>query len=115
MLDIYGYLTSWAIYLAAGTLCYVLFYRATRWIRPKLLANLLRAVIFALIYTPWTVATDQDLMAPAVMVILLDMITVGPDAFVRALVPLVLAMLLAVAVAIGVSLFGRGGRRTGQL
>lgn len=115
MLDIYGYLTSWAIYLAAGTLCYVLFYRATRWIRPRLLANLLRAVMIALIYTPWTVATDQDLMAPAVIVILLDMITVGPDAFVRALVPLVLAILLAIAVAIGISLFNRGRHRSGQL
>ncbi|MEX1197224.1 MAG: hypothetical protein WEB57_05110 [Pseudohongiellaceae bacterium] len=107
MLDIYGYLASWAIYLAAGTLCYVLFYRATRWIRPRLIANLLRAIMIALIYTPWTVATDQDLMAPAVIIVPLDMITVGPDAFVRALVPLVLAILLAVAVTIGISLFGR--------
>lgn len=112
MLDIYGYLTSWAIYLAAGTLCYVLFHRATRWIRPRLIANLLRAVMIALIYTPWTVATDQDLMAPAVIVILLDMITVGPDAFVRALVPLVLVILLTTAVAISISLFSRGGRRS---
>lgn len=115
MLGIYGYLTSWAIYLVAGTLCYVLFYRATRRIRPGLLANLLRAVMIALIYTPWTVSTDQDLMAPAVMVILLDMITVGPDAFVRALVPLMLATLLALAVAIAISLFSRGRRRSGQL
>jgi ABC-type transport system involved in cytochrome bd biosynthesis fused ATPase/permease subunit len=43
------------------------------------------------------------------------MITVGPDAFVRALVPLVLAILVAVAVAISISLFSRGGRRSGQL
>lgn len=114
MLGIYGYLTSWAIYLAAGTLCYVLFYRATRWIRPRLVANLLRGIMIALIYTPWTVATDQNLMAPAVIVIPLDMITQGPDAFVRAMVPLVLAVLLAILVATGISLFNRGRRRPGS-
>ena len=100
MLDIYGYLASWAIYLSAGTLCYVLFYKATAVIWPKWLANVLRAVMLALIYTPWYVSVDQDLMAPAVIVILLDMITVGPDAFVRGLVPLVLALLTAIMIAI---------------
>ncbi len=107
MLNIYGYLTSWAIYLAAGTLCYVLFYRATRGIRPKVLANSLRGIMIALIYTPWYVASDQDLMAPAVMVIMLDMITLGNAAFVRALVPLVLATVLALLVAWGAALFGQ--------
>ncbi|MGM0634081.1 MAG: hypothetical protein ACQETO_13035 [Pseudomonadota bacterium] len=108
MLGIYGYLTSWAIYLAAGTLCYVLFHRATRGIRPALMANLLRAIMIALIYTPWTVAPDQNLMAPAVMVIPLDMITMGADQFVRGMVPLLLAVILAVLGAIVVSVFNRG-------
>lgn len=107
MLDIYGYLVSWAVYLAAGTLCYVIFYRATRWIRPKVLANVLRGIMIALIYTPWYVAPDQDLMAPAVIVILLDMIIVGSEAFVRALVPLMLSVILAVIIAIAISLARR--------
>jgi len=100
MLDIYGYLTSWAVYLTAGTICYVLFYKATGVIGFKPLANTLRAIMIALIYTPWYVATDQDLVAPAVIVILLDMITVGGDAFVRALVPLMLAIVAAVTLAL---------------
>lgn len=100
MVDIYGYLTSWAIYLTAGTICYVLFYKATGIISFKPLANILRAVMIALIYTPWYVAPEQDLMAPAVIVILLDMITVGGNAFVRALVPLVLAIIAAILIAL---------------
>ena len=111
MLDIYGYLTSWAVYLAAGTLCYVLFYRGTRWIRPKVLANLLRGIMIALIYTPWTVATDQNLMAPAVIVILLDMITQGVDAFVRAFVPLMLSLLLAIVLSVVISVVTRNRSR----
>lgn len=100
MVDIYGYLTSWAVYLTAGTICYVLFYKATGIIGFKPLANTLRAIMIALIYTPWYVAPEQDLMAPAVIVILLDMITVGGSAFVRALVPLILATIAAVLIAL---------------
>lgn len=111
MLGIYGYLTSWAIYLAAGTLCFVLFYRATRSLRPNVLANVLRAIFAALIYTPWYVASDQDLMAPALMVVALDVITLQEEAaFVRALVPLTLAIIVAVLVALFTGLF-RGLRR----
>ncbi|ALO46133.1 hypothetical protein [Pseudohongiella spirulinae] len=96
MLNIYGYLTSWAIYLAAGTICYVLFYRATAVIRPKTLANVMRGIMIALIYTPWYISADNDLMAPVLMVITLDMITLGGDAFIRGFVPLLLALSLAI-------------------
>ena len=104
MVGIYGYLTSWAIYLAAGTVCYVLFYKATGIIGIKLIANILRGIMIALIYTPWYVAADKDLMAPAVMVIMLDLITVGGNAFVRALVPLTLALIAAVITPVLISI-----------
>jgi len=115
MLGIYGYITSWAVYLTAGTLCYILFYKATGAIGFKPLANVLRGIMLALIYTPWYVAADEDLMAPAVIVILLDMITIGGDAFIRGLVPLTLALIAAIVAALlaGVlrSFFIRSARR----
>jgi hypothetical protein len=107
MLDIYGYLTSWTIYLAAGTLCYILFYKATGRIRLKFIANSLRGMMIALIYTPWYVSETQDLMAPAVMVIPLDIITVGGDSFIRALVPLSLAVSAGIIAGLAWSLFRR--------
>lgn len=114
MLDIYGYITSWAVYLTAGTLCYVLFYKATGAIGFKPLANMLRGIMIALIYTPWYVAADEDLMAPAVIVILLDMITIGGDAFIRGLVPLTLALIAGIVIALMSgwlrSFFTRSGR-----
>ena len=115
MLDIYGYITSWAVYLGAGTLCYILFYKATGKIGFKPLANVLRGIMIALIYTPWYVAADEDLMAPAVIVILLDMINIGGDAFIRGLVPLTLALIAAIVIALMAgllrSLFARSARR----
>jgi hypothetical protein len=100
MLGIYGYLTSWAVYLIAGATCYLLFYRFTGMIRFKPLANTLRAIMLALIFTPWYIAPDQDLMAPAVLVIMLDVITLGGTAFVRALVPLIMAVVFALILAL---------------
>ncbi|MDT8428561.1 MAG: hypothetical protein RQ757_07315 [Pseudomonadales bacterium] len=100
MLGITGYLTAWGIYLAAGLVCYLLFYRLTSFISYKPLANSLRAILLALMFTPWYVAPDQDLMAPALMVMLLDLISHGGTAFVRALVPLVLALILALIIAL---------------
>lgn len=107
MVDIYGYLTAWAVYLIAGTFCYVLFYKATGVIAWKPLANSLRGIMIALIYTPWFVAADQGLMAPAVIVIMLDMITIGGDAVIRAMVPLMLAILTAIVVALTLGLIVR--------
>ncbi len=100
MLGIYGYLIGWLIYLIAGATCYLLFYRFTGMIRFKPLANTLRAIMLALIFTPWYVAADQDLMAPAVLVIILDVITLGGTAFVRAFVPLLMAMIFALILAL---------------
>ncbi len=100
MLDIQGYLAGWAIYLVAGGVCYLLFYRFTGMIRFKPVANSLRAIMLALIFTPWYVAPDHNLMAPAVLVILLDMITQGGTSFVRAFVPLLLAIILALILAL---------------
>ncbi|MCP5357236.1 MAG: hypothetical protein H7A06_03735 [Pseudomonadales bacterium] len=92
MLDLYDYIAGWAIYLTAGTLCYMIFYRFTGGIKSKPIANTLRAILIALMFTPWYVAPEADLMAPALMVMMLDIITVGTSAFVRAFVPLVLSI-----------------------
>ncbi|GFZ83759.1 hypothetical protein GCM10011403_29170 [Pseudohongiella nitratireducens] len=111
MLDIYGYLTSWGVYLVAGTLCYILFYKATGKIPYKWLANPLRGIMLAVTFTPWYVAADSDLMAPALMVIALDMITLGGDAFIRAAVPLVLAIGLGIVLSLIWTIFRARAKR----
>ncbi len=100
MLDLYDYMAGWTVYLVAGTVCYMIFYRFTGMLKSKPVANSLRAILIALMFTPWYVAPDADLMAPALMVMMLDMITLGGSHFVRALVPLTLAIAFAVAIAL---------------
>ncbi|MDO9318788.1 MAG: hypothetical protein Q7V56_11380 [Gammaproteobacteria bacterium] len=100
MLDIYDYLIGWTIYIAAGALCYIIFYRFTGILRFKPLANALRAVLIAVMFTPWYVSAEDDLLAPAIIVMALDLVTIGGTSFVRAMVPLTLAVLFAVVVAL---------------
>lgn len=111
MLDIYDYIAGWAIYIGAGALCFVIFYRFTGLIRIKTIANALRALMIALMFTPWYVSPDENLLAPALIVILLDMVTVGGTSFVRALVPLLMTMMLALFLSLAGSLFKKFNRR----
>jgi len=107
MLDIYDYVVGWAVYIACGTLCYMIFYRFTGMLSFKPLANTLRAILLALMFTPWYVSPGSDLLAPALIVVLLDMVTVGGTSFVRALVPLSMSVAAAVFFALFMRLFKR--------
>lgn len=99
MLDIYDYLIGWAVYIAAGALCFVIFYRLTGILRYKPLANTLRAMLIAVMFTPWYISPEEDLLAPAIIVMALDLVTIGGTSFVRAMVPLTLSILFAVTIA----------------
>ena len=100
MLDIYDYIVGWGIYIAAGTLCFIIFYRTTGAIRFKPIANGLRAIMLAFMFTPWYVTAEGDLLAPAIIVMMLDLVTIGGTAFVRAMVPLGLSIVGALVVAL---------------
>ncbi len=114
MLDIYDYIVGWAVYIAAGAVCYMIFYRFTGGIKFKPLANSLRAILLALMFTPWYVSPEADLLAPALMVMMLDMVTVGGNAFVRALVPLSIAIMFGVLVTLSGALIKRLLKRSAK-
>lgn len=111
MLDIYDYIVGWAVYIVAGALCYMIFYRFTGVIKIKAIANTLRAILLALMFTPWYVSPEADLLAPALMVMMLDMVTQGGTAFIRALVPLSISIVFAIFIALSGSLIKRLLRR----
>jgi hypothetical protein len=82
----------WFVYLAAGLAFYVVLYRFTRFKRALWWSYALRALFLALALTPWYANSDSGTLAPALMVMTLDLITVGSEAAVRALVPLALSL-----------------------
>lgn len=91
----HNFFLIWAVYLLASGVFYTIYWRLTAFRRRLWLSYSLRALMAALILTPWYVNTQDTVLAPALMVTTLDAITVGADAGVRALVPLLLALLAA--------------------
>ncbi len=89
----------WLVYGAAALLFYWVFWRLTDFRNARWLSYSLRGLMFALIVTPWYASTEGTTMAPALMVMTLDTITIGTDATSRAMVPLLLSMVLAEFVA----------------
>jgi hypothetical protein len=91
MANINSYWLMWAAYLTAGVAFVAVFWEMTRFRRARWLAYFLRALIIAVIFTPWYASSEGDVMAPALIVILLDAITVSSAEAARATVPLVLS------------------------
>ena len=99
------------IYGIAAAVFYAIFWQITRF--PKLVgvSYCLRAVVLALIITPWYVSDQGNLLAPAVIIVVMDAITIGGDAAVRAFVPLFLSMIIALVGVVIMLLVRRGGSR----
>ena len=110
MNDPAAYYGAWLVYLLAGAVYYALFWRITRPRRRQLAAYCLRAWMLSVIATPWFTATTGSALAPALMVVLMDTITISGAAAVRAFIPLFLAMLISQVIAMVVYVVGRKRR-----
>jgi hypothetical protein len=106
-MDSSDYAVAWIIYGLAGAVFGLLAWRVLSRYLPRTLAYFLECVLLALMFTPAYVLPDQGIMAPALMVVALDALTIEPKAAIRALIPLVLALLLALAVATVLSVIHR--------
>lgn len=111
MSDLSNALLAWSAYLIAGAVFYALFWRLTQFKQRQLLSYCLRAVILAIIITPWYVSDQGSLLAPALIIVLMDSITIGAEAAVRAFVPLFLSIILSVVTVITGLLLRKGANR----
>ena|SRR5687767_1309469 len=98
------YLIAWILYgLAAATLSIIAWVVLRRHVLREL-AYLLECWLLAIFFTPAKVMVEQEIMAPAIIVFVMDTITIDPTAGIRALIPLVMAMtgMLVIAVLLSV-------------
>jgi hypothetical protein len=100
-MDAADYQMAWVIYTIAGVVLAFLSWSFLRRYVYRELAYLLQCILLTGMFTPWYVMDDpaQRVMAPALIVFLMDSITIEPKAGIRALIPLVLALLGALVVA----------------
>ena len=91
----FNYYGIWLVYLLASLMFLSAYWRLTRFPRWSGLKHFLRCLMLALIFTPWSANSDGDTLAPALMVITLDAITMGLGEASRALTPLLLSLFVA--------------------
>ena len=96
-----NYTLFWMAYLAAGAVFYGIFWKISCSEKPAILPYILRGGLLALMLTPWYANSQNEQLAPALMIVTLDAITLGGSAALRALVPLILGLLLALVVSTG--------------
>lgn len=111
-MDQNDYITAWLIYLGAALVMSGLCWRFFRRFLPRELAYLLQCWVVAVLVTPWYVMDGQDIMAPAFIVFALDVVTIAPVAGVRALTPLVMALVAGLLLAVALSVVYRIRRRS---
>lgn len=99
-METFDYTFAWIVYLvAAFPLCFIVW----KFLKRKLwrgLAYFLQGLLLSLVFTPWYVLADQEILAPAAIIFMMDSITISPEEGIRALIPLVMTMLLAVIISI---------------
>ena len=106
-----NYWLIWVIYLAAGIVFYLIFWWITRFRRALWSVYSLRAITAAIILTPWYANAQGTTLAPALIVLLLDIITIDNGAASRAAVPLVLSIIVAEVIATILFLLKRNSKK----
>ena len=95
------------VYLTASAVFYLIFWRCICVLKSELLVYMFRGLLASLIFTPWFVNIRETIMAPALMIAMLDLITLGSSEFFRAGVPLFISIIAIEAIALGLYVFFR--------
>ena len=89
------------IYLIAGVVFFLLFWRLISILKFELLVYMFRGLLASLIFTPWFINLQESTLAPALIVAMLDLITLGFAEVFRAGVPFLLSIFTFQAIALG--------------
>lgn len=73
----YEYVVAWTIYVVAGIGCSVVWWKITSAIRSRGWREILRGLVVVLVFTPWYAGESPEFFAPAVVVLLMDVMLEG--------------------------------------
>lgn len=105
------YLYAWGVYLVAGIAFSILSWKFLKRFLWRELAYLVQCLLMAIIFTPWYVLPEEEILAPAIIIFMLDLITIDATTSIRALIPLVMALLLGIIATVVLSILYRIRRR----
>jgi hypothetical protein len=97
----YQYVLAWSVYISSGLIFSLFWWRLTRLITHRGWRELLRGISLVVIYTPWFASEAQEHLAPAIVVVLLDLLVGFSDNGVSGSLALLLASAAMLAGLIG--------------
>lgn len=105
------YIIAWCVYLVAGMAFSLVSWRVFKRFLWRELAYLLQSLLLAVIFTPWYVVPEEEILAPAIIIFMMDLVTVDVTTSIRSLIPLVMAIMLGLIVTVILSVIYRIKRR----
>ena len=108
----YEYLIAWFFYVLAGSGCCAVWWKMTSFISHNGVRGLLRGLVVVLIFTPWYVGDTLEFYAPAIIVLLMDLLLEGTNAWLSGGIALLFSAFLMLCILTGRLLLLRRRRRT---
>jgi hypothetical protein len=106
IIDNYQYLIAWVIYCIAGVGCCAVWWKITSFIGNRGWRDLSRGIVIVLIFTPWYAGESAEFYAPAVVVLLMDLLLEGAKAGLKGGLALLVSSFVMLIVLAGHLIFG---------
>ena len=71
------YVVAWLVYFLAGLGCCLFWWKLTSWIKNRGWRDLLRGLAVVIIFTPWYAGDSPEFYAPAIVVLMMDLLLEG--------------------------------------
>jgi hypothetical protein len=109
----YQSVIAWSIYIFSGLIFSVFWWKVTRLVAHRGWRELLRGISLVVIYTPWFTNEAHEHLAPAMVVVLIDLLLGASDNGLAGSLALLLSTAGMVVLLIGRRFLGTGSHQEG--
>ena len=109
----YQYFVAWTVYIGSGLIFSLFWWRITKLVAHRGWRELLRGIALVVIYTPWFTSEAHEHLAPAMVVVLIDVLLGTSDNGLAGSLALLLATAAMLATLIGRRFLGVSNHQEG--